>query len=608
MKDGKDGHISMLNPGRGAENAEPAAGHGRCSICGEDVRFEIEEGFSLREAACPACGSSMRSRDLAKAIVETFCPDSAAPLAESLGCLENLSIYESQACGAIHRCLRGLPHYVCSEYLDGILPGSTDERDMRCEDMEKLTFEDNSFDLVITQDVFEHVKNPYKGFMEARRVLKPGGVHVFTIPFHEGRDTVRRAASEDGEDIFHLPPVYHGDPLREAGSLVYTDFGEDITHRLKSLDFPTRIAIHNKFYPPDAIPRISDEESYKDYIYYRQRGEALKYLLYNSVVFVSEKREDSGRDGLRWTGERYVPWIGGEVIHYEHLHRYRFAKEFVKGKKVLDLGCGEGYGSFMLSEDAGLLVGVDIDPACVRHASSKYSGKNLRFIEGSITSVPLDGRGLYDVIVCFEALEHIKAHDELMDEVKRLLKPDGVFIVSTPDKRAYSDRPDYRNPFHVRELYQDEFLDQFSKRFKSVFLYGQRVEPGSRIFPLFECAIPEREFAIEESGEGFVFSSAGDLTAKYLIAVASDNPDQEMLVGDSRVVDLSDTVIRKMGRYVGELGDALRRKESVIQGQIQEIHKKNDRIFSLESELDQIRRSRLWRLFKLMRRLLRRRV
>lgn len=599
----RDLHIHILNPDCTTEDTGHSTGHCRCFICGEEVDFEIEEGFSLREAICPACGGSRRSSDLAKAVVETFCPDGATSLTEGLGCLEDLSIYEAQACGAIHQCLRGLPHYVCSEYLDDTSPGSTDEGDVRCEDMENLTFADNSFDLVITQDVFEHVKNPYKGFMEVRRVLKPGGVHIFTIPLHEGKDTVRRTTSEDREDIFHLPPVYHGDPLREKGSLVYTDFGEDITRRLKSLDFPTRIAVHNRFYSPDAIPHIRDGESYENYIYYRQRDEVLKYFLYNSVVFMSEKREDSGLDGLRWTGERYVPWVGGEAIHYEHLHRYRFAKEFVKGKKVLDLGCGEGYGSFMLSEDAGFVVGVDIDPECVRHASSKYSGGNLRFVEGSITDVP-DGRDSYDVIVCFEVLEHIDGHNQLMDEVKRLLKPDGVFIVSTPDKRTYSDQPDYHNPFHVKELYPDEFRDLLSKRFGRVFLYGQRVEPGSRIFPLFECDIPERQFAIEETGDGFVFSSADDLTAKYFIAVASDNPAQDTrLVGDSRVVDMSDTVIRKMDRYVGELGDALRQKESVIQVQREEIEVRGTHIYNIESELNAIKQSRAWRTVEAIRRL-----
>lgn len=588
-----------------------AAGHGRCSICGEEVAFEVEDGFSLREAVCPVCGGSRRSRDLARAVLGTLCPAGAESLAEGRGDLKGLSIYEAQASGPVYRYLSSLPHYICSEYLDDVTPGSTDERGVRCEDIEKLTFPDNSFDLVITQDVFEHLRHPWRGFTEVRRVLKPGGVHIFTVPLHEGRDTVTRVTNDGEREIFHLPPVYHGDPLREGGSLVYTDFGDDITRRLKALDFPTEIAIQILFYPPDAIPCICDEKMYADYLSSRQRGEVLKYLRYNSVVFVSRKREAGGPE---WTGERYLPWVEGEGIHYEHLHRYRFAKEFVKGKDVLDMACGEGYGSFILAEDAESVVGVDISPVCVRHASEKYGGAGLRFVEGSITDIPPEGRGAYDVVVCFEALEHIEAHDELMDQVKRLLKPGGVFIVSTPDKGTYSDRPGYHNPFHLRELYPDEFGTLLSKRFGGVFMYGQRVEPGSRIFPLFEFPAPEREFAIEGTDEGFVFVSPVNLTAKYYIAVASDDPNlAARLVGDSRMVDLSDTVVRKMGRHIGELGEALQHKESVMEEQLrrireqeERIREKSDRLRDIETELDLIKRSRAWRLVGFLRRLLRR--
>ena len=92
---------------------------------------------------------------------------------------------------------------------------------------------------------------------------------------------------------------------------------------------------------------------------------------------------------LEWTGERYVPWMEEGDIHYEHLHRYRFAKEFVKGKKALDLACGEGYGSFMLAEDARKVIGIDIDEVTIRHASSKYVKENLTFMKGSITDIPI---------------------------------------------------------------------------------------------------------------------------------------------------------------------------------------------------------------------------
>ena len=135
---------------------------------------------------------------------------------------------------------------------------------------------------------------------------------------------------------------------------------------------------------------------------------------------------------LKWTGERYIPEIEPGIIHYEHLHRYKFAKEFVKDKMVLDLACGEGYGSFLLSATAKEVVGIDINKETITHASSKYLKNNLRFITGSISSIPILEEKIFDVIVCFEAIEHIKEHDSLIKEVKRLLKDDGIFIVSTP--------------------------------------------------------------------------------------------------------------------------------------------------------------------------------
>jgi len=91
-----------------------------------------------------------------------------------------------------------------------------------------------------------------------------------------------------------------------------------------------------------------DKTAYQPYLRYHQKGELLRFFLYNSAVLKTAKKKEGP---LEWTGERYVPWMEPGEIHYEHLHRYRFAKEFVKGKKVLDLACGEGYGSNLLAED-----------------------------------------------------------------------------------------------------------------------------------------------------------------------------------------------------------------------------------------------------------------
>src|SRR5215216_6490191 len=123
---------------------------------------------------------------------------------------------------------------------------------------------------------------------------------------------------------------------------------------------------------------------------------------------------------LEWTGERYVPWFEGAEIGYEHLHRYAFATQFIRNKNVLDLACGEGYGSNLLSQTAKQVVAIDIDEQAVSHAKNKYIKPNLEFRTGSITDVPVSGEALFDTIVCFEALEHIEDHDRLLTETKRL--------------------------------------------------------------------------------------------------------------------------------------------------------------------------------------------
>src|SRR5205085_413641 len=129
---------------------------------------------------------------------------------------------------------------------------------------------------------------------------------------------------------------------------------------------------------------------------------------------------------LEWTGERYVPWIRDAEIGYEHLHRYAFAAQFVRNKRVLDLASGEGYGSDFLARTAKHVIGIDIDEKAIKHAQNKYIRPNLEFKLGSIVDIPLNGSTLFNVVVCFEALEHVDDHEKLLTEVKRLLTPNGL--------------------------------------------------------------------------------------------------------------------------------------------------------------------------------------
>ena len=158
--------------------------------------------------------------------------------------LAGLKIYEAQSDGAIHSVLRRFPGYVCSEYFDEVPAGEMGPSGIRCEDLQALSFADETFDLVITQDVLEHVREPYRALGEIRRVLKPGGYHLFTVPLNMSRmDTIPLVDVSSKEDRFPAPAVYHRDSIRLEGTLVYNDFGMDLLTTIDSQGMETRTVI-----------------------------------------------------------------------------------------------------------------------------------------------------------------------------------------------------------------------------------------------------------------------------------------------------------------------------------------------------------------------------
>lgn len=176
---------------------------------------------------------------------------------------------------------------------------------------------------------------------------------------------------------------------------------------------------------------------------------------------------------LEFTGERFTPECVREMA-YEHWHRYAFAASLVADKVVLDAACGEGYGSHLLSAHARMVTGVDIDPEAVEHARHRYGSERLTFECASCLDLPLADDSV-DVVVSFETLEHLAEHTALMSEFRRVLKPDGFVLVSSPDRKTYSDETGYENPFHVRELYREEFEQLLHAHFPTVRLLGQKL-------------------------------------------------------------------------------------------------------------------------------------
>jgi SAM-dependent methyltransferase len=228
-----------------------------CCICGVVGTF-LRDRPSIRETfVCQNCRGSLRYRAQAAAILSLFDGEyiSIAELTDSAR-WKSMQVYEPGIIGPFRKYMRGKPNYTNSFYWSDVAPG--DSRDgVMCQDLMKMTFPDQSFDMVITSDIFEHIRKPMLAFAEIRRILRPGGHHVFSVPAQEplAKRTRLRVDTSTDEDVPILPEVYHGSG-NGGRSLVYTDFGEDIADTLTAIDFPTRCVLYRDT-PTNALPRVA---------------------------------------------------------------------------------------------------------------------------------------------------------------------------------------------------------------------------------------------------------------------------------------------------------------------------------------------------------------
>jgi SAM-dependent methyltransferase len=215
-----------------------------------------------------------------------------------------------------------------------------------------------------------------------------------------------------------------------------------------------------------------------------------------------------------------VPGLGGQ-IESEHYHRYLLAREFCRGKDVLDIASGEGYGSVFLAQVAKTVVGIDSSDAAVSHAIAAYSGSaRLSFFCSDALTVPLADNSI-DVVISFETLEHLVEHDAFLNEMKRVMRPDGLLVVSTPDREIYSASGEPQNPFHLKELSRSEFETLVGRHFSNWEIFDQRAIEGSTILAAAGAKIG-CDFLIFERENERDFRSLRTIPApRYLIALAS---------------------------------------------------------------------------------------
>jgi SAM-dependent methyltransferase len=242
--------------------------------------------------------------------------------------------------------------------------------------------------------------------------------------------------------------------------------------------------------------------------------------------------------------ERYLPQMTGAHISYEHWHRYLFAARLVAGKAVLDVACGEGYGSRLMAGAAASVVGVDVDADAVRDAAASYPAANLTFLCGSAEQIPVEGEHVFDVVVSFETLEHLAADGQLrfVAEVKRLLKPDGLLLISTPNRPVYTDRSGHHNPYHLREFDRPEFTDYLRGHFAHIEILCQRVYPGSYIWNADRPVNTYTEHQLALKAGRFEPVHEDRKEQLYFIAACSNHAPA--VLDNSLLIDLDDVAIR----------------------------------------------------------------
>ncbi len=193
---------------------------------------------------------------------------------------------------------------------------------------------------------------------------------------------------------------------------------------------------------------------------------------------------------------------------------------------MLDLASGEGFGAAMLAESAASVIGVDIDERSVEHSRLNYEAVNLGFQVADARELSMFEDDCFDAVVAFEMIEHVEDQGRALDEIRRVLSPEGLLIVSTPDREAYrAAAPE--NPFHVGELSRAELVELLSSRFESVVTLAQRTITGSALVapddrrdaPEFDHPSGVRSFFLERAGDERRLTP--ELPAMYIIAVAS---------------------------------------------------------------------------------------
>ena len=296
------------------------------------------------------------------------------------------------------------------------------------------------------------------------------------------------------------------------------------------------------------------------------------------------------REENLFTGERFLPGINDTKLEIEHYQRYLSVQRFVRDKIVLDAACGEGYGSDILAKYAKKVIGIDLDNETINRAKTKYKSRdNLIFQQGNIEKLKIEDCSI-DIVISFETIEHVSEETQknFLNEIDRVLKDDGIMVMSTPNKRIYSDLHNYNNEFHIKEFYHKDFLEFLHEKFQYVKLYNQ----SFKVFSVIDSCNGEDD-DITYYSRNRNYNSDG----KYYIAVAShkevDKGSLSCLYVDNqneyeenieRILILQKEQENR-NLHIQRLDKELRNREIMIQELQKENSDRNEHIKKLDGEI-----------------------
>ncbi|MFN0168960.1 MAG: methyltransferase domain-containing protein [Bryobacteraceae bacterium] len=253
-----------------------------------------------------------------------------------------------------------------------------------------------------------------------------------------------------------------------------------------------------------------------------------------------------------FTGERVIPGEVNADLLNEHFARYAFAARLCRRKRVLDAGCGAGYGAAELARYASQVTGVDNANDAIVFATERYSLPNLTFQQADCTALPFADRA-FDLVTAFEVIEHLEDWRGFLGEARRVLAQDGQLIVSTPNRLYYAEsrKETGPNPFHVHEFEFDEFRGALEEVFPHVMLFVENHSEGV----VFQPACADSGRAADVRVEG----AAAPADSHFFVAVCAGRPQ----TGAPTFVYVPSTanILREREQHIGKLEEELATKD-----------------------------------------------